>query len=689
MQGRALHDDFVAADDANILADDLDRAASRHGDRRRTADDRQHAADCQRIRAAHVARVGAANGNGRRAAHRNRVRAADVQRIRAADHRRFRAPHRIAGGSADDAAEHGAHRARMGKPDADRKIRADRMRLVVLRQAVHVLFRLHVKFLGPQLVLEADAVIVLAPARDRLALESALRRVAGQIPRRRRNGVVEAAENQRTVRIAVHESDDHFLSDPRNVDAAEVHAGPRLAHAYPAGIRCVIACVAIPQKTDLHAAEFVGPYLVARRPDHDRGLWPARRRLGRFARHSKHLVRRLHDQFVIAFVAVAAARFVRDFGQHQRRFDDEVLAVRAVVLVLRQHERMTAGEAAHVAPTVCARPGRAALFHAHAADEIAMLAIGIVARPFEQLALPPVRLPRLVIGRDEARERTREVEIVYHDAAGPQRFVRREIVDVLDVDLPAFRVMRDLVIGLARRLAMSADVIAQDQAMLVVRMLEEPVDPPLLHQTLNEVEIGFAILHLERARLVSSALARHRILVDVEPLLDRVRVIVQDRIDDFDDALVLKNLVVARQSREPQPGAQLDAIDVIAPLAAQEARLDHEPADFARTRANAALRARPDSVELNADRHLRADHRLQVEIRARCQRHMKIVRRAQEQFVRVEFSEVLFTAQRQELERGLTEQPRHRTAADHYRAALIRPSVRKMVWHAVFSLPLT
>ncbi|AJY14509.1 hypothetical protein AK34_3165 [Burkholderia dolosa AU0158] len=566
----------------------------------------------------------------------------------------------------------------MRQSDAQRQIHADRMRLVVLRQAVHVTLRLHVEFLRTQLVFEADAVVVVAAAGDRLALEAAFRRFRRQVPRRRRHGVVQAAEDQWSIRVAVHETDDHFLPDPRNVDAAEVHARPRLAHTHPARIRRIVARIPVPQEAHLDAAELVGPHLVSRRADDDRRLRAARGRLRRLARHPEHFARRLHDQLVAALVAIAAAGFVRDFGQHQRRFDDQVLAIRFLVLMVRQRERLAARETAHVALAECARAGRTTLLHPDAADQVAMLAVGIVARPFEQFALAPVRIARLMIRRHEQRPRAREIEIVDDHAARPQRLVCREVVEILDVDLAAFRMMANFVIGGTRRAAMRADVIAQHETVLPSGMLEEPVNPPFLHQALDEIEIRLAVLDLERPRFVARALALHRVFVDVEPLVDRIRIIAQHGVDDLDHRLVLKNLVVARQRGEPEPRPQYDPIDVVAPFGTQETRFHDEAADFASAGADTAFGARADALELHADGHLRPDHCLQIEVRTRRQRHVKIVRRAQQQLVCVQPPEVFFAAQRQEPQRGPAEQPRHRVAANRYRALLNDRSFRRV-----------
>ena len=57
-------------------------------------------------------------------------------------------------------------------------------------------------------------------------LDAALRLVVGQVVRGHHVGVVDAADDDRLVRVAFQEVDDHFLADPRDVDGAPVLAGP-------------------------------------------------------------------------------------------------------------------------------------------------------------------------------------------------------------------------------------------------------------------------------------------------------------------------------------------------------------------------------------------------------------------------------------------------------------------------------
>jgi hypothetical protein len=85
------------------------------------------------------------------------------------------------------------------------------------------------------------------------------------------------------IRIAVEERHDHFLADARKVLRAPPGPGPRLRHAHPARRLLVALAQAIPIELHHHAAELVGPNLLARGADHQRGLRAGMRGLRRRA----------------------------------------------------------------------------------------------------------------------------------------------------------------------------------------------------------------------------------------------------------------------------------------------------------------------------------------------------------------------------------------------------------------------
>ena len=88
---------------------------------------------------------------------------------------------------------------------------------------------------APLLVLEADLVeVLLAPARAAPRFDAALRLVVRQGVRRHLVGVVNAAHDDRVVRVALQEIDDHLLADARDVDPAPGLAGPHCPDAHPA-----------------------------------------------------------------------------------------------------------------------------------------------------------------------------------------------------------------------------------------------------------------------------------------------------------------------------------------------------------------------------------------------------------------------------------------------------------------------
>ena len=122
-----------------------------------------------------------------------------------------------------------------------------------------------------------------APPLARARLDARLRHVGRQIVGRHLLGVVDAAGDDRLVRIAFEEIDDHLLADARDRDHAPALARPRMRDADPARAVLVLLAVAVPVELHLHAAVLVGVDLVAARADHDRGLRPLHERLRRAA----------------------------------------------------------------------------------------------------------------------------------------------------------------------------------------------------------------------------------------------------------------------------------------------------------------------------------------------------------------------------------------------------------------------
>src|SRR5438128_2392609 len=98
------------------------------------------------------------------------------------------------------------------------------------------------------IVFVCDAPTVLASAAPTVSTRAAptatfrgvrlptrLRRVGGQTIGRHLGGVVDAASDDRQVRIALDEIDDDLLADARDLDEAPAAAGPGLRYAHEAG----------------------------------------------------------------------------------------------------------------------------------------------------------------------------------------------------------------------------------------------------------------------------------------------------------------------------------------------------------------------------------------------------------------------------------------------------------------------
>ncbi len=91
--------------------------------------------------------------------------------------------------------------------------------------------------------------------------------VPRQFVGRRVDRVVGAPGDDRLVRIAFQEVDDHFVADARDRHLAPGAAGPVLRDPDPAAREVVAFAVAVPGKLDFYPAPFVAVDLFARRTD--------------------------------------------------------------------------------------------------------------------------------------------------------------------------------------------------------------------------------------------------------------------------------------------------------------------------------------------------------------------------------------------------------------------------------------
>ena len=115
-----------------------------------------------------------------------------------------------------------------------------------------------------QLVGTAALVFLAFDGRQRLQL--------GQFVRRQMHAVVEAAGDQRLIRVALQKGNQHFHAHARQVDRAEALARPVRCNPHPAAGFVVELAFAVPVELDFDPAVFVAVDLFASRASDDRTL---------------------------------------------------------------------------------------------------------------------------------------------------------------------------------------------------------------------------------------------------------------------------------------------------------------------------------------------------------------------------------------------------------------------------------
>ena len=141
---------------------------------------------------------------------------------------------------------------------------------------------MHVDLLRTLLVFHADFIEVFRPATlAGTRFDTALCFLVGQFVRGHFHRVVDAAGDDRIVRVATEKINNNFLTDPRNVNHAPCFTRPRCTHSKPAATVFIFLAVAIPIKLNFDTTIFVGINLLAGGPNDKRRLWPVSARLRR------------------------------------------------------------------------------------------------------------------------------------------------------------------------------------------------------------------------------------------------------------------------------------------------------------------------------------------------------------------------------------------------------------------------
>ena len=187
-------------------------------------------------------------------------------------------------------------------------------------------------------------------------LDAALRDVRGQVIGRHLLAVVDAAHDQRPIRIPLEEIDDDLLADPRNLNEAPLLARPRARHAHPARALVVVLAEVVPVELDLHAAVLVDEDLLAARADDDGRLRAVN---DRFRRDTARTIRdRVRDRSKRALeleLAAPVAGAIRALARRVPYRQQVVRHVDVAPIVIADVELLTAAQRA---ARSCCRPRR-------------------------------------------------------------------------------------------------------------------------------------------------------------------------------------------------------------------------------------------------------------------------------------------------------------------------------------------
>ena len=470
-------------------------------------------------------------------------------------------------------------------------VEADGRHRLVLDQYLVVLLRLDPHQLAVFLVLEHQ-LVVAAAALGAVGLDAHLRLVAGEVIGGHRVLVVEHAGADRAIRVALFELDHHLLSDPRHRDHAPALARPWRHDTDPAACLLVALAVAVPVELDLYAAVFVGPDLFPRLADDgggmhagDAGPGRCQRRaelfgLGDRAEHAGiDIARDLLGEIHVARLEIVAQVPLLEIGvdlQVMHRIGDDVIRVGLAVRVILELEGEPGGQRAHAAGAAPELVADRLGLHPHAGLLVAQPGIlAIVAGIIVDLVVG-VAVGALLdgVGHLEIGSRRQEVVIGQGDLSGCQAFLFGPFGDVIPA--PAVGVVAGVIAQrrLARHRGMAVDPVAQHHLFRTRRRLvavEVVIDPLLLHQPADEVEIAFAVLHAVVAFFIAVA----------EPFLEIGKPVVAEHLlDDLHRGHVLEDAAVPGAGQQPGPGPDLGHVLAIAVAKAKVLDRDAQPLEL-------------------------------------------------------------------------------------------------------------
>src|SRR5665213_722615 len=513
-----------------------------------------------------------------------------------------------------------------------------------------VLLRLDMHLLRALLVLEANLVeVARRAALGATALDAALGLVGRQIVGRHVVRVVDPAGDDGAIGIALQEVDNYLLPDARDVRRPPLAARPGLRDPHPARAIFVTLTFAIPVKLDLHPTVLVGPDLLARLTDDDGGLGAIDRRLRR------HLTGPIVDlavdgrerALVVGLVVAPRAGLVRPGTQRVDGRHDEVLAILIGSREVRQRE-----EVADADPTDRAGPIRDLVFGLELFEPDPHLLLAVVVADVFTGIIEYFEISVWVGGvclqaRREVGLGTLELRTggLLRARSNLERRVPR--VDALRI-AAVFGTGREVGhLFVAVHGGVGARRVGEHQHLLVVLVLEVIVDPLLLQEAADVVEVRLPVLNRELPGLVGS---RKRLLEVVEATLSK------DLLGDVGDRHVLEDSAIGFLRQHPKPGAQGRDVADVRTVGARQGDPAHKPAKL-------PFRA---GFGVEADDHGLAQkaHHVQVRILAE-----------QVDFIAKRPAQSLLTGHRLEQERPVRERCRNSDRSGHGLLAVSRATI--------------
>ncbi len=315
----------------------------------------------------------------------------------------------------------------------------------------------------------------------------------------------------------------------------------------------------------LHPPVLVGIDLVVLRPDHHRGLRSVGQRLRRRALRPKRNRRVLAVQRELEARPFVARGRVRILPPEVFDADDQVLAVLIGPRTAVEIEQVAGRDPSRIRLSLQDFMRSVQLLEPHLGVELAFRNLRVAARIVVDPVVGIRVLVRMHVPLLQLRTRLAEIEVVGHEPARVDLLRHDPALHVLFVG-ERRRVRRDVRNRrIFRQRLMRPRRIGQHQLELPQLVLEEIVDPLVLHQPADEIEIGLLVLHAVIPGPIGTR----------QPLLHHVRILAEHLRQDRRRIHLLEDLAIRRPRHVPDPRPHHRLVAVEPPVAADQREPRH------------------------------------------------------------------------------------------------------------------